>query len=163
MNNKRTNRAAVTAALFIATFMSGVEGTIVSTAMPTIVASLDGLAIMNWVFAIYLLSSAIMTPIYGKLADKYGRKKIFMTGILIFIIGSGLCALAQTMPFLIGARLIQGIGAGSILPISMTIIADLYPVEQRANIMGLNNAAWGIASIVAPLIGGVMVEKLSWH
>lgn len=160
---KQTNRLAVTVALFIATFMSGVEGTIVSTAMPTIVASLDGLAIMNWVFAIYLLSSAVMTPIYGKLADKYGRKRIFMVGITLFVLGSALCAAAQSMHFLVMARLIQGIGAGSILPISMTIIADLYPVEQRANIMGLNNAAWGIASIVAPLIGGILVEKLSWH
>ena len=160
---KQTNRLAVTIALFIATFMSGVEGTIVSTAMPTIVASLDGLAIMNWVFSIYLLSSAIMTPIYGKLADKYGRKRVFVIGITLFVVGSALCAFSQTMHFLVMARLIQGIGAGAILPISMTIIADLYPIEQRANIMGLNNAAWGIASIVAPLIGGVLVEKLSWH
>lgn len=160
---KETNRAVVIIALFIATFMSGVEGTIVSTAMPTIIAFLDGLSMMNWVFAIYLLSSAMMTPIYGKLADKYGRKRVFMIGIAIFVLGSALCALAHSMPFLIGARLIQGIGAGAILPISLTIIADLYSVEQRANIMGLNNAAWGIASIIAPLLGGIMVENLSWH
>lgn len=161
MTNKQ--RTIVTVALFIATFMSAIEGTIVTTAMPTIIASLDGLAIMNWVFSIYLLMSAIMTPIYGKLADTKGRKKIFIIGILLFIIGSALCGMAMSMEWLIMARAIQGIGAGTILPISLTIIDDMYPAEKKAKIMGLNNAAWGIASIVAPLIGGVIVEKLSWH
>lgn len=161
MNKQR--RLLVTTALFIATFMSAIEGTIVTTAMPTIIASLDGLEIMNWVFSIYLLMSAIMTPIYGKLADLRGRKRIFIMGISIFIIGSALCGAANSMGMLILARAFQGIGAGSILPLSLTIIADLYTAEERANIMGLNNAAWGIASIVAPLIGGVIVQHLSWH
>lgn len=161
MTNKQ--RTIVTVALFIATFMSAIEGTIVTTAMPTIIASLDGLAIMNWVFSIYLLMSAIMTPIYGKLADIKGRKIVFITGILLFIFGSALCGMAMSMEWLIMARAIQGIGAGTILPISLTIIDDMYPAEQKAKIMGLNNAAWGIASIVAPLIGGIIVEKMSWH
>lgn len=159
----KQRKLVVTTALFIATFMSAIEGTIVTTAMPTIIASLDGLAIMNWVFSIYLLMSAIMTPIYGKLADRQGRKTVFIIGISIFIIGSTLCGFSQSMEFLIISRAIQGIGAGSILPLSLTIIADLYTAEERANIMGLNNAAWGIASIVAPLIGGMIVQYMSWH
>ena len=160
---RETKRTLVTVAIFIATFMSAIEGTIISTAMPTIVASLDGLAIMNWVFSIYLLMGAVMTPIYGKLADKYGRKPVFMTGVILFVLGSFSCAMSQSMMFLIFSRFVQGIGAGAILPISMTIIADLYPAEQRANIIGINNASWGIASIVAPMIGGFLVEQLSWH
>ena len=143
--------------------MSAIEGTIVSTAMPSIVASLNGLELMNWVFSIYLLMGAVMTPIYGKLADKLGRKPIFIIGISLFVVGSFLCSLAPNMIFLIIARFIQGIGAGAILPISMTIIADMYSAEKRASIIGLNNAAWGIASIIAPMIGGFLVEKISWH
>lgn len=159
----KQRKLIVTIALFIATFMSAIEGTIVTTAMPTIISSLDGLSVMNWVFSIYLLMSAIMTPIYGKLADLKGRKIIFIIGILFFIIGSSLCGLSQSMEFLIFSRAIQGIGAGSILPLSLTIIADLYTAEERANIMGLNNAAWGIASIIAPLLGGMIVQYLNWH
>lgn len=161
MNNQK--RRMVTLALFIATFLSAVEGTIVATAMPTIVGDLNGLSMMNWVFSIYLLMGAVSTPIYGKLADRIGRKPIMMTGVILFILGSFCCSLAPSMPVLIMARFLQGIGSGAILPISMTIIADIYPVEKRANIIGVNNMAWGIASIIAPLIGGILVEYVSWH
>lgn len=149
--------------MFIATFMTAIEGTIISTAMPTIVGSLKGINIMNWVISIYLLTNAMMTPIYGKLADKIGRKPVFMVGILIFIIGSALSGISQNMIQLIIFRAIQGIGAGSIVPVSLTIIADLYPIEKRANILGLNSAAWGIASIVGPLAGGFIVDYVGWH
>ena len=160
---RKTNRKVVTVAIFIATFMTAIEGTIVSTAMPTIVGSLHGIAIMNWVFSIYLLTNAMMTPIYGKLADKVGRKPIFLMGVLIFIIGSALCAVSQGMLQLIIFRAIQGIGAGAVMPVALTIIADLYPMEKRAQVLGFNNAAWGIASIVGPLFGGFIVDTLSWH
>ena len=105
----------------------------------------------------------MMTPIYGKLADKIGRKPIFLIGIIIFIIGSALSGMSQNMIQLIIFRAIQGIGAGSIVPVSLVIIADLYPVEKRASILGLNSAAWGIASIVGPLAGGFIVDAFSWH
>ena len=163
MKKKETNVRIITICVFIATFMTAVEGTIVSTAMPTIVGSLEGIAIMNWVFSIYLLTNAMMTPIYGKLADKVGRKPIFMIGIIIFIIGSALTGMSQNMIQLILFRAIQGIGAGYIVPVSLIIIADLYPVEKRASILGLNSAAWGIASIIGPLAGGFIVDALSWH
>jgi MFS family permease len=103
--------------------------------MPTIVGSLEGISIMNWVFSIYLLTNAMMTPIYGKLADKIGRKPIFLIGIIIFIIGSALSGISQNMIQLIIFRAIQGIGAGSIVPVSLIIIADMYPVEKRASIL----------------------------
>lgn len=163
VRQKETNVKIITVSVFIATFMTAVEGTIVSTAMPTIVGSLQGISIMNWVFSIYLLTNAMMTPIYGKLADKIGRKPIYLIGILIFIIGSALSGMSQNMLQLIIFRAIQGIGAGSIVPVSLIIIADIYPVEKRASILGLNSAAWGIASIIGPLAGGFIVDVVSWH
>ncbi|KRL76303.1 MDR family MFS transporter [Secundilactobacillus paracollinoides] len=163
MGSRKTNVTLVTIAIFIATFMSAVEGTIVSTAMPTIVGDLHGVALMNWVFSIFLLTNAIATPIYGKLADMLGRKNVFLFGLAVFIIGSTLSGLSNSMGELILWRAVQGIGAGSIMPISFTIIADIYPLEKRAKVMGFNGSAWGIASIVAPLLGGFIVDQLSWH
>ncbi|MGX7014599.1 MDR family MFS transporter [Vagococcus silagei] len=160
---KTTNVKIVTMCIFIATFMTAIEGTIISTALPRIVGSLEGIEIMNWVVSIYLLTNAMMTPIYGKLIDKIGRKPVFLVGILIFIVGSALSGMSQSMIQLIIFRAIQGAGAGAIVPVSLTIIADLYPVEKRANILGLNSAAWGIASIVGPLAGGFIVDTFSWH
>ena len=162
-NKKQTNVKIVTVAIFVATFMTAVEGTIVSTAMPTIIGSLEGIAIMNWVFSIYLLTNAIMTPIYGKLSDMIGRKPILIIGLIIFVIGSSLCGLSQSMSQLIFFRAIQGIGAGAIMPVTSTIIADIYPLEKRAKIMGFNGAAWGVAGIFGPLLGGFIVDILSWH
>lgn len=167
MTNKKTssktNLTLVTVAVFIATFMTAIEGTIVSTAMPTIISDLHGLGIMNWVYSIYLLMCAVTTPIYGKLSDRYGRKPLLTIGLLIFVVGSTLCALSQSMPQLIGARLLQGLGAGAIQPLTYTVLADIYPLDKRAGMIGLNGSAWGIASIIAPLLGGFIVEQLSWH
>ena len=160
---KKTNTVLVTIAIFVATFMTAIEGTIVSTAMPTIVSDLNGLEIMNWVVSIFLLMTAVATPIYGKLADSIGRKPVFIFGLTVFIIGSALCGLAQNMVQLILFRIIQGLGAGAIQPVSFTIIADIYPIEKRAKVLGLNGSAWGIASILAPLLGGFIVEQISWH
>ena len=159
----KTNVTRVTIAVFVATFMTAIEGTIITTAMPTIVGSLHGIEIMNWVFSIYLLTSAMLTPIYGKLADTIGRKPIFLFGTLLFMIGSALCGLSNSMLTLILSRAVQGIGAGAMMPVALTIIADLYPVEKRAKVLGLNSTAWGIASVVGPLAGGVIVDTVGWH
>lgn len=163
IKKKATNVKIVTIALFIATFMSAVEGTIVSTAMPTIVGDLHGVSLMNWVFSIFLLTNAIATPIYGKLADQLGRKKVFIFGLLVFTLGSMLSGISNSMETLIIWRALQGIGAGVIMPVSFTIVADMYPFEKRAEVVGLLGSAWGIASIVAPLLGGFIVDNLSWH
>lgn len=160
---EKTNVALVTSTTFIATFMTAIEGTIVTTAMPTIIGSLHGINLMEWVFAIYLLATAMFTPVYGKLADSIGRKPLFMFGAALFIIGSTLCGFANSMIMLIICRFIQGIGAGALQPISYTLIADLYAPEKRATIMGLNTTAWGIASVFGPLIGGVIVDTIGWH
>lgn len=160
---KKTNVTLVTIGVFIATFMTAIEGTIVTTAMPTIVGSLHGMEIMNWVFSIYLLTNAMLTPIYGKLADKIGRKPIIIFGTLLFIIGSLFCGLSQTMIGLIAARALQGMGAGAMMPVALTIIGDLYSIEKRAKVLGLNSSAWGIASVFGPLAGGFIVDTISWH
>ncbi|KRK27893.1 multidrug transporter [Lactobacillus acidophilus DSM 20079 = JCM 1132 = NBRC 13951 = CIP 76.13] len=145
------------------TFMTAIEGTIVSTAMPTIVSDLDGLEIMNWVVSIFLLMTAVSTPLYGKLADSIGRKPVFLFGITLFVIGSSLCGLAQNMVELILFRVIQGLGSGAVQPVAITIIADLYTLQKRAKMLGLNSGFWGVASVIAPLLGGFIVQHLSWH
>lgn len=160
---KKTNVPIVTLAIFMTTFMAGIEGTIVSTAMPTIVSDLNGLEIMNWVVSIFLLMTAVSTPLYGKLADSIGRKPVFLFGIAIFVIGSSLCGLSQNMVELIIFRVIQGLGSGAIQPVAITIIADLYKLEKRAKMLGLNSGFWGVASVIAPLLGGFIVQHLSWH
>jgi EmrB/QacA subfamily drug resistance transporter len=160
---KKTNVPVVTLAIFMTTFMTAIEGTIVSTAMPTIVADLNGLEIMNWVVSIFLLMTAVSTPIYGKLADSLGRKPVFLFGIALFVIGSSLCGLAQNMEELIIFRVIQGLGSGAVQPVAITILADLYRLEKRAKMLGLNSGFWGVASVIAPLLGGFIVQHLSWH
>ena len=160
---KKTNVPIVTLAIFMTTFMTAIEGTIVSTAMPTIVSDLDGLEIMNWVVSIFLLMTAVSTPLDGKLADSIGRKPVFLFGIALFVIGSSLCGLAQNMIELILFRVIQGLGSGAVQPVAITIIADLYTLQKRAKMLGLNSGFWGVASVIAPLLGGFIVQHLSWH
>ncbi len=162
MQNK-SNTKIVTIAIFLTTFMTAIEGTIVSTAMPTIVSDLNGLEIMNWVVSIFLLMTAVSTPIYGKLADSLGRKPVFLFGTAVFVIGSALCGIAQNMVELILFRVIQGLGSGAVQPVAVTIIADLYTLEKRAKMLGLNSGFWGVASVIAPLLGGFIVQHLSWH
>lgn len=163
VKKRETNVKIVTLSVFIAIFMTAIEATIVSTAIPTIAGQLKGGEIMSWVFSIYLLTNAMMTPIYGKLVDRVGRKSVFIFGIIVFIIGSSLCGLSGSMLQLIIFRAIQGIGAGAIMPVAMTIIADIYPLDKRANILGLSSAFWGIASVVGPLCGGFIVDTVGWH
>lgn len=158
-----TGTSAVMGAVFIATFMTSVETTVVTTSMPSIISDLKGLSLQSWVFAVYLLTMAVTTPLHGKLSDRMGRKPVFVVGLCFFAIGSLLCALAPSMGMLIAARAVQGIGAGAVTPTTFTIIADLVPYERRARILAFNNTAWGISALLGPLIGGFLVDQLSWH
>src|SRR6266481_2071313 len=126
-------------------FIAAIEGTIVATAMPTIVGRLGGFDLFSWVFTSYLLTQAVTIPIYGKLADLYGRKRVLFVGIFLFLIGSMLCGLAWNMVSLIVFRAVQGVGAGGILPIAMTIVGDLYNPAERARIQGWLSGIWGVA------------------
>jgi MFS family permease len=136
---------------------------VVSTAMPTVIGQLGGLELYAWTFTAYLLSSTATVLVYGRLADVYGRKRMFLVATGIFLVGSALCGLAQTMPQLIAFRFIQGLGAGGVYPITLTIIGDAFPLSARARLMGLLAAIWGISSLVGPAIGGFLAEQVSWR
>ncbi|QHQ62280.1 MFS transporter [Anaerocolumna sedimenticola] len=150
-------------ALMLAMFLGAVEGTVVTTAIPTIANELHGFEIISLIFSSYLLTSAISTPICGKLSDLYGRKNVLSIGIIIFLIGSFLCGLSQTMYMLIGFRAIQGIGAGAVFTVSYTIVGDVYDIEEKPKIQGILGTVWGIASLVGPFLGGTLIDVLSWH
>ncbi|HET8999090.1 MAG TPA: MDR family MFS transporter [bacterium] len=158
-----TRRALITAAAMLGMFLAAMDQTAVGTAMPTIVGALGGLALYSWVFAAYQLAFVATTPIFGRLADLYGRKRIYLTGILWFIGASMLCGLSRSMDQLVLFRLLQGIGGGAVLPIALTIIADLYPVEQRLRIQGTFSSVWGLAAIVGPLLGGFFADHVTWR
>ncbi len=147
----------------MATFMAAVESTIVATAMPTIVAKLGGFSLFPWVFAIYLLTQAVSIPIYGRLADTYGRKTVFYAGAGLFLVGSSLCGLAPSMMWLIIFRALQGLGAGGVQPIAMTICGDIYTPSERARVQGLISSVFGVAAVAGPSLGAYLVEHAAWQ
>ena len=156
-------RRAVTIALLLVTALASFESTIVSTAMPTIIGELHGLPLYSWVFSIYLLTSTVTMPIYGRLADVYGRRRILMTATAIFLTGAVTCALARSMPQLIVARGLQGLGAGGLIPIALTVSGDLYSLEERARVQALFSGVWGFASLVGPLLGAFLTVTFGWR
>lgn len=160
MNSRKRN---VTIAVMVAMFLGAVEGTIVTTAIPTIVKELNGFELISWVFSAYLLTSAISTPIYGKLSDLYGRKNVLCIGIIIFLIGSSLCGLSQSMTQLIAFRALQGLGAGAIFTVTYTIVGDVFTLSERAKVQGALSSVWGVASLLGPFLGGFLIDSLSWH
>lgn len=162
VEQSKTNRPLVLASIIVAMFIGAIEATIVATAMPGIIGDLGGFSLFTWVFSAFLLAQAITIPIYGKLADLFGRKPVFTFGVTVFLIGSLLCGFAPTMKMLILFRLIQGIGAGATLPIATTIIGDIYSVQERAKIQGYIASVWGISSIIGPVLGAIFVQYLNW-
>lgn len=157
-----TRRPLVLAALLLAMVIAAIEGTIVATAMPSIAAQLGDFSLYTWVFSAYLLTQAATIPMFGKLADLYGRKPVLIFGIVVFIIGSVLCGFAASMPWLIAFRFLQGAGAGALQPTTMTLAADLYPLRERAKVQVYFSAVWGCASVVGPLAGGLIVQYGNW-
>jgi EmrB/QacA subfamily drug resistance transporter len=162
MSSLRSNRALVIAAVMASMAMIAIEATIVATAMPQIAAQLGNLNLYAWVFSSFLLAQTTMTVVFGKLADIYGRKPILIAGIAIFLIGSLLAGFATTMPEMIAFRLLQGIGAGAVQPVAMTVVADLYPGRERGKIQGYLASVWAISAVIGPLAGSVIVHNLSW-
>ncbi|HZS02779.1 MAG TPA: MDR family MFS transporter [Chloroflexota bacterium] len=156
-------RLAPTAALLITALVSAMDVTIVATVMPTIVGELGGLALYSWVIAGYLLTSTTTVPIYGRLADLRGRKPLFLVAMSVFLFGSVLCALAPRMELLIVARAVQGLGAGGLMTLVATLAGDLFPGEDRPKIQGLISTVWGLAAIVGPLAGSLIVSHASWR
>lgn len=156
-------RSIATAGVLLGLVLSAFEGTVVTSAMPAIAARLGGIGSYSWVFTAFLLASTVGVLASGRLADTYGRKPIYVGGMALFLGGSALCGAAPTMGALIAFRAIQGLGAGALQPIAMTISADLYTLRERARVQALFNAAWGGANVVGPVLGGLIVEHASWR
>jgi EmrB/QacA subfamily drug resistance transporter len=153
----------VTAGIMLSLFLASMESTVVATAMPTIVGQLGGLEHYSWVFSAYMLASTTTVPLYGKLSDIYGRRKLYVFAMVLFLIGSIWSGLAQNMTQLIAARALQGLGAGGIMPLAFILIGEMFTLEQRARMQGLFSGVWGVSSIIGPLLGGFLVDQLSWR
>ncbi|MFG3340737.1 MDR family MFS transporter [Glycomyces sp. NPDC048151] len=151
------------AALMVTMLLSALDQTIVSTALPTIVGELDGLSHMAWVTTAYILAATIGMPVYGKLGDLIGRRRLFLAALAVFVLGSGLAGFAQDMPQLIAFRALQGLGGGGLMIVSQAIIADLVPVRQRAKFMGPMGAVFGLAAVAGPLLGGWITDNTDWR
>jgi MFS family permease len=163
--SKRTTvpgRSLVLAACLMATFMAAIESTIVSTTLPTIVGDLGGFDLFSWVFTIFLLTQAVSIPIYGRLADMFGRKKVFFGGVGLFIIGAVLCGFAWGMVPLICFRAIEGLGAGAVQPIAATILGDIYTPSERAHVQGIVSSVFGVSAVVGPSLGAFLIQHVSW-
>lgn len=157
------NRGWILAALMLTMALAAMDSTIVATAIPQIVGDLGGFSLFSWLFSIYLLIQTITIPIYGKLADIYGRKPILIYGVIVFLLGSAACAGAWNMVSLIGFRGLQAVGAGAIMATVNTIAADIYTIEERAKIQGWLSSVWGVSAIVGPTLGGALADYASWR
>lgn len=158
-----TQRNLVVTGVMLVIFLFAIDATIVSTSLPTIVARLGGLELYSWVFSIYMLTSALATPIFGKLSDLLSRRNLMLVGIGIFVVGSTLCGAAQSMEMMVLFRAIQGVGGGAIYALAFIIVGIVFPPAQRAKMQGIISSIWGIASILGPLAGGIIVEHWNWR
>jgi EmrB/QacA subfamily drug resistance transporter len=150
-------------ALLLVLLLAALDQTIVSTALPTIVGDLGGIAHLSWVVTAYLLASTITGPLYGKLGDLYGRKRVLQTAIVVFLVGSALCGLAQSMAQLIAFRALQGLGAGGLMVVTLAVVGDIIPPRERGRYQGFFGAVFGVSTVIGPLLGGFFVDNLSWR
>jgi EmrB/QacA subfamily drug resistance transporter len=159
----RSERGPILLAIMLSTALVAIDSTVIATAVPSIVHNIGGFAQFPWLFSIYLLAQAVTVPVYGKLADLFGRKPIMLLGIGLFLLGSIMCGIAWNMTVLIAFRAVQGLGAGAVQPMSITMIGDLYTVEERARVQGYVASVWGAAAVIGPAVGGVFSEYVSWR
>ena len=159
----RSERGPVLLALMLSTGLVALDSTIIATAVPSVVSDLGGFSQFPWLFSVYLLTQAVTVPLYGKFADVIGRRPIMFLGIGVFLAGSVLCGIAWSMPALIAFRAVQGIGAGAVQPMSMTMVGDMYTVEERARVQGYIASVWGIAAVIGPALGGMFSQYISWR
>ncbi|HSO63586.1 MAG TPA: MDR family MFS transporter [Ornithinibacter sp.] len=159
----RSERGPVLLAVMLSTGLVAIDATILAAAVPAVVRDLGGLSQFPWLFSIYLLAQAVSMPIYGKVADLVGRKPVMLLGVGLFVVGSLLCGLAWSMGSLVAFRLVQGLGAGAVQPVGMTIVGDIYSVAERAKVQGYIASVWAISSLVGPTLGGIFADYLSWR
>lgn len=163
MGLSKRRKTLVVLATLIGTFLAALDATVVGTAMPTIIGELGGLSLYPWAFASYLLAATVTGPVFGKLSDTYGRKPVYLAGIFLFLLGSVLAGTSQSMAALIVFRTLQGLGAGAVQPVAITIVGDIFELEARARIQGLFGAVWGISAILGPAVGGLLTDLVSWR
>jgi EmrB/QacA subfamily drug resistance transporter len=159
----RSERGPVLAAVMLTVGLVAIDATVLATAVPAVVEDLGGFTQFPWLFSVYLLTQAVSVPIYSKLADQYGRKPMMLVGVGVFLVGSLLCGLAWSMTSLIAFRAVQGIGAGAVQPIGMTIVGDIYSVQERAKVQGYLASVWALSAVVGPTLGGVFSDYMSWR
>jgi EmrB/QacA subfamily drug resistance transporter len=159
----RSERGPVLIGIMLSTALVAIDATVIATAVPSVVSELGGFSEFPWLFSVYLLAQAVTVPVYGKLADVFGRKPVMLVGIGLFLVGSVLCGAAWSMGALIAFRAVQGLGAGAIQPMAMTMVGDLYTLEERAKVQGYVASVWAISSVVGPTLGGVFSEYASWR
>ncbi|MFI2366512.1 MDR family MFS transporter [Promicromonospora sp. NPDC019610] len=159
----RGDRGPILGALMLATALVALDATILATASTTIARDLGAFEQVPWLFSAYTLAQAVTVPVYGRLADVFGRKRVILAGIALFLLGSVLCAVAWSMPALIWFRVLQGLGAGAILPMSMTIASDIYTLAERAKTQGYMASVWAVSSVLGPTLGGVFSQFVSWR
>jgi len=161
MSSRR--RWAVTVGVMTGMFIAALEATVVGTAMPTVIASLGGLNHYSWVFSAYLVTSTVTVPVWGKLSDLYGRRLLYQIGIIIFLIGTLLSGMSGSMTQLIIFRAVQGLGAGALVPLGLTIIGDIFTLQERAKMQAYFSGVWGLSSLVGPIVGGIITDRISWR
>ena len=159
----RSERGPILTSLMVTTGLVAIDATVLATAIPTIVNDLGDFALFPWLFSVYLLAQAVTVPIYAKLSDVVGRKPIILIGIGLFLLGSILCGFAWSMPALIAFRAVQGLGAGAVQPMAITIVGDIYSLTERARVQGYLASVWGISAVVGPLLGGIFSQLGAWR
>src|SRR3954454_17291658 len=147
----------------LATLLAALDQTIVATALPHIAGDLQGFQHLSWVVTAYLIASTVTIPLYGKLSDIYGRRRLMATSVLLFVGGSVLCGISASMTELVLARAVQGLGAGGLIPLSQAAIADLFPPRERGRYLGFIGAMWAVAAVAGPLLGGTLTDHASWR
>ena len=159
----RSERGPILLAVMLSIGLVAIDATILAAAVPAVVRDLGGLTQFPWLFSVYLLAQAVSVPLYGKLADLFGRKPLMLVGVALFVAGSLLCGVAWSMGSLVAFRAVQGLGAGAVQPIGMTIVGDIYSLEERAKVQGYIASVWAMASLVGPTLGGVFADYVSWR
>ena len=162
-NTETRRRLAIFAALALVLLLASLDQTIVSTALPTIVREIGGLSHLSWIVTAYLLATTIVVPLYGKLGDLFGRRIVLQTAVVIFLIGSALCGLAQNLPELIAFRIVQGLGGGGLIVTAVAVVGDVVPPRERGRYQGFFGGVFGLSTVLGPLIGGFIVDNLSWR
>ena len=156
-------RRLATTGLILGVFLAALESSVVATAMPSVIADLGGQRLYALPFAVYLLTSTVSSPLWGRASDMLGRRRLYLVGIVLFLLGSALCGLAQNMGWLVGARALQGLGAGAVLPLTMTIVGETYQLSERGRVQAFISGVWGLSGLLGPLLGGWLTDTLSWR